>query len=278
MYRKFLVLASKQDEAGMNIVTQLSQFRKNPVSGILSREEKYFDIFIVDNSILFEENLNLNQINEYDFVIFASKHKSEKHTKSLTVHAPGNLSFEEPKFGGKKGKVCIASAVFQKQIFKKLRDNAEKSVLKKYNVTMEATHHGPLINKPCLFIEIGATEEEWKDKRAGFAVAKTISEAIQEFKENKYHEIAVGIGGPHYCPEFNKLQLDSNVAISHVIPKYISPITEEMIKEVWKKTDEEVDFAIVDWKGLGGAEQRQKIIDVLEKTQLPWKKLDEIDR
>jgi len=278
MYRKFLVLASKQDEAGMNIVTQLSQFRKNPVSGILSREEKYFDIFIVDNSILFEENLNLNQINEYDFVIFASKHKSEKHTKSLTVHAPGNLSFEEPKFGGKKGKVCIASAVFQKQIFKKLRDNAEKSVLKKYNVTMEATHHGPLINKPCLFIEIGATEEEWKDKRAGFAVAKTISEAIQEFKENKYHEIAVGIGGPHYCPEFNKLQLDSNVAISHVIPKYISPITEEMIKEVWKKTDEEVDFAIVDWKGLGGAEQRQKVVEVFEKTQLPWKKLDDIDR
>ena len=278
MYRKFLVLASKQDEAGMNIVTQLSQFRKNPVSGILSREEKYFDIFIVDNSILFEENLNLNQINEYDFVIFASKHKSEKHTKSLTVHAPGNLSFEEPKFGGKKGKVCIASAVFQKQIFKKLKENAEKSALKKYNVTMEATHHGPLINKPCLFIEIGSTEEEWKDKRAGFAVAKTISETIQEFKENKYHEIAVGIGGPHYCPEFNKLQLDSNVAISHVIPKYISQITEEMIKEVWKKTGEEVDFAIVDWKGLGNAEQRQKVIDVLEEIKLPWKKLGDVER
>ncbi len=278
MYKKFLILASKQDEAGMNIVSQLFQFRKSPVSGILSKEEKYFDIFIVDNSILYEENLDLNKLSEYDFIIFASKHKSEKHEKSLTVHAPGNLSFKEPKFGGKSGKVCKASAVFQKQIFIKLKENAEKAVLKKYDVTLEATHHGPLINKPCLFIEIGSTEEEWGDKRAGFAVAKTISEAIEEYKENKYNEIAIGIGGPHYCPEFNKLQLDSNVAISHVVPKYISSITEEMIKEVWKKTDEEVDFAIVDWKGLGNAEQRQKVIDVLEKTQLPWKKLGEIDR
>jgi len=265
MIKKFLIVGSKSDPASRNIIMNLMDIG-------------HFDFHLIDGDMLKTENLEISKINEYDLIIFASKHKSEKHTKSLTVHAPGNLSFEEPKFGGKKGKVCIASAVFQKQIFKKLRENAEKSALKKYNVTMEATHHGPLINKPCLFIEIGATEEEWKDKRAGFAVAKTISEAIQEFKENKYHEIAVGIGGPHYCPEFNKLQLDSNVAISHVIPKYISPITEEMIKEVWKKTDEEVDFAIVDWKGLGGAEQRQKVVEVFEKTQLPWKKLDDIDR
>ena len=278
MYKKFLILASKQDEAGMNIATQLLQFRKAPVSGILLQEEKFFDVFFVENSILYEENLDLDKLSEYDFVIFASKHKSEKHEKSLTVHAPGNFYFEEPKFGGKPGKVCKASAIFQKQIFKKLKENAEKSALKKYNVTLEATHHGPLINKPCLFIEIGSTEIEWKDKRAGFAVAKTISEAIEEFKENKYHEIVIGIGGPHYCPEFNKLQLDSNVAISHVIPKYISPITEEMIKEVWKKTDEEVDFAIVDWNGLGNAEQRQKVIDVLEEIKLPWKKLGDVER
>jgi len=37
-----------------------------------------------------------------------------------------------------------------------------------------------LINKPCVFIEIGSTEEEWKDRRAGFVVAKTIKRAIEE--------------------------------------------------------------------------------------------------
>ncbi len=278
MYKKFIVIASKQDSAGMNIAEQLLNFRKNPVSGIISKDNKFFDIFIVDNSILQEENLNLDKISEYDFVIFASKHKSEKNEKALTVHAPGNFSFDEPKFGGKSGKVCKSSALFQKHIFKKLKENAEKAVLKKFDVTMEATHHGPLINKPCLFIEIGSTEIEWKDKRAGFAVAKTISEAIEEFKTNPYYEIAIGLGGGHYCPEFNKLQLNSNVAISHVLPKYISPITEEILKEAWRKTDEEPDFFLVDWKGLGNAEQRQKVIDILEQSKLPWKKLEEIER
>ena len=56
MYKKFLILASKQDEAGRNIAEQLSQFRKNPVSNILLQEENFFDVFIVENSILDEED------------------------------------------------------------------------------------------------------------------------------------------------------------------------------------------------------------------------------
>ena len=50
------------------------------------------------------------------------------------------------------------------------------------------------------------------------------------------------------------------------------PITEEMIREAWEKTKEEVDFAIVDWKGLGISEERKKVIDILEKINFPWKK------
>ena len=32
----------------------------------------------------------------------------------------------------------------------------------KYKLTLECTHHGPLIEKPCVFIEIGSTETEWE--------------------------------------------------------------------------------------------------------------------
>jgi len=88
-----------------------------------------------------------------------------------------------------------------------------------------------LIEKPCVFIEIGSSETEWVNRRLGFIIAKTIQETIEEFKENKYREIAIGIGGPHYCPSFNNIQLKSNVAISHVIAEYNSPITHEMINE-----------------------------------------------
>ena len=143
---------------------------------------------------------------------------------------------------------------------------------------MEATHHGPLIEKPCLFIEIGSTEQEWKDRRAAFVIAKTISDTIENYEPNPYYETAIGIGGPHYCPAFNKLQLRSNIAVSHVIPKYVNPITEEMIVEAWQKTDEDPDFAIIDWKGVGNSENRQRITDALEKNSYPWKKLKDIDR
>lgn len=277
MYNKFLIIASKQDLAGVNITTQLSQFRKNSFLKTISQGKRFFDFYLIEDSILNEENLDLDKINEYDFVIFASKHKSEKERKTLSIHAPGN--WREAEYGGIKGKICKSSAQFQKQLFEMLKEQAKKyDLTKHYDIVLEATHHGPLINKPCVFIEIGSTENEWKYRRAGFVIAKTISETIEKFKIEKHREIGIGIGGPHYCPGFTKLQMKSNVAISHVIPQYISPITEEMIIEAWEKTEEDPDFAIIDWKGLSPAEERNRVIDFLDKNSYPWKKLKEINR
>lgn len=265
-YQKYLIVASKKDNAGINITTQLSQFQ----------DLGKFDFYLVENEILFTENLDLEKINKYDFIIFASKHKSEKNQKALTVHAPGN--FRQAEFGGQKEKAGKTSALFQKQLFEKLKENSEKYNLKDYDMTLEATHHGPLIDKPCIFIEIGSTENEYTNRRAGFIIAKTISETIQEFKENPYNEIAVAIGGPHYCPNFNNIQLKSNVAISHVIPQYVLPLSEEMIKEVIEKTEEEVDFVLLDWKGLGPSDKRQKVLDILDKLYIRYKKTSEISK
>ena len=71
---------------------------------------------------------------------------------------------------------------------------AKEHELKNFQITLECTHHGPFIDKPCIFIEIGSTENEWKNRKAGFIIAKTIKEIINEFKENTYNEVAVGIG------------------------------------------------------------------------------------
>ena len=262
-YEKFLIVASKLDKAGINITTQLSQFGD-------------FKFYLVDKEIINTKNLDLEKINSYDFIIFASKHVSESREKTLSVHAPGN--WRSGDYGGEREKVCRSSAFFFKQIFEKLHSNAEQYTLKDYKITMEATHHGPLIDKPCIFIEIGSTETEWTDRRAAFIVAKTISETINDFKENPYAEIAIAIGGPHYCPNFNKIQANSNVAISHVISSYAFPLTEEMIKEAIEKTEEEIDFVLLDWKGLGQAEHRQKLLDILGKLYIQYKKTSEISK
>ena len=274
MYKKFLIVASKLDKAGINITTQLSQFKKNPLSSVLQKNEIGFDFYLVDKEIIYTENLDLEKINKYDFIIFASKHKSEKNMKAIAVHTVGN--WREARFGGERGKVSKTSAVFIKHLFEKLRLNCEKSGIKGYDITMEATHHGPLLEKPCVFVEIGSTETEYNDRRAGFVVAKTILEAIENFKENPYNEVAIAIGGGHYCSNFNKIQEKSNVAISHVISSYALPITEEMIKEAIEKTDEEIDFALIDWKGIENVEERQKIVGVLEKNYIQWKKVSDV--
>lgn len=263
MYKNYLVVASKIDKAGINITTQLSQFGN-------------MNFYLVENEIIFTENIEMEKINKYDFIIFASRHVSEKGEKTISIHAPGN--WKDAKFGGQAGRVCKTSAFFQKQLFEKLKKNIEKFDLRKYDLTLECTHHGPLINKPCIFVEIGATETEWKDRKAGFVVAKAILETMQEFKENPYNETAIGIGGPHYCPNFNKIQMNSNVAVSHVIPEYAFPLTEEMVQEAIAGTEEDIDMILLDWKGLGNAEQRQQVLDVVNKFYIQKRKTSEIPK
>ncbi len=263
MYKRYLVIASKKDKAGINMTTALSQYGN-------------FDFHLIEESGIYTENLNLDKINQYDFIIFASKHSSKSKEKTLSIHAPGN--WKDADLGGKPGEVCKGSALFQKQFFEKLHENVEKYELKDYKITLECTHHGPLISKPCAFVEIGSTETEWNDRRAAFIMAKTIVETVENFKENPYNEIAIGIGGPHYCPSFNKIQQNSNIAIAHVIPQYSLPLTEEMLKQAITRTEEEVDFAVLDWKGLGKKEERDKVVELLDKMYIQYKKTSEISK
>lgn len=277
MFKKFLIIASKQDKAGVNITTALSQFRENPLLSSMKKDadsKPNFDFYLREEDITSDENLDREKISKYDFVIFASRHRSEKGGKTLSIHAPGN--WKENNMGGEKGKVCPTSALFLKYTLEILNQHAKD--LKDYQVTLECTHHGPLISKPCMFIEIGATEIEWNDRRAAFIVAKTIKDAIETFKENPFREIAVGIGGPHYCSNFNKLQLNSNVAFSHIIPQYALPLSEEMIKEAVAKTTEEIDFVVLDWKGIPGEAERKNIISILEKNYISWKKTSDVGK
>ena len=263
MYKNYLIVASKLDKAGINITTQLSQFGD-------------FNFYLVDEEMVYNKNLDLDKINNYDFIIFASKHQSEKGGKTLSIHAPGN--WNKADFGGTEKRVCKTSALFQKQLFEKINTIKDKFDLKNYELTLECTHHGPLINKPCVFVEIGATEIEWKDRRAGFVIAKAISEIINEFKENPYNEVAIGIGGPHYCPNFNKIQLNSNIALSHIISQYALPLTEEMVQEAIAGTEEDIDLILLDWKGLGNAEQRKQVMSIVDKFYIQKKRTSELSK
>jgi len=265
MYKKFLIVASKQDRAGVNITSQLSKFGE-------------FSFYLVDKDILHQENLDFSKFENFDFVIFASKHSSNQKEKTISIHSPGNFKKSSKEMGGVDNNVCLSSAIFNKQLFENLSDCViEHELNEKYKLTLECTHHGPFIQKPCVFVEIGSTLFEWEDRSAAFAVAKAIKRTIENFKENPYNEIAVGVGGPHYCPGFNQIQLHSNVALSHIISSYNFPIEENVLIESIKKTQEEVDFILIDWKGLN-SEYRNYLIALLDKNHIYYKKTSEIKK
>ena len=201
-----------------------------------------------------------------DFFIFASTHRSEQHNKTLTVHPIGN--WNKADLGGKEKTLCTSSALIQKIAFLKLCELAKDT---NYEVTLECTHHGPFLEKPCMFIEIGSSLGQWKDKNAAQIIAKTIQHLLKDNHQIKKQEIAIGLGGPHYSNTFNKILLRTNIATSHICPKHMLPyLTEKILIEAIEKTQEKVDFILLDWKGLGT--EKTRIINLLKELDLDYKK------
>jgi D-aminoacyl-tRNA deacylase len=267
----FAVLYSKKDEAGINIAEALKNFYLPQVPII---ELKKDSIYCEDIDKQLQEEGKLKNI---DLIIFATKHQSKEDRKTFSLHAPGN--WRNADFGGKPGKLCKTSSQAIKFLFQKLNENSNNSNLN-YECTLECTHHGPYLEKiPCLFIEIGTTINQWQDKKAAEVIAKTISD-FQNFQSNKEIKTAIFIGGPHYAPNANKIQLSqqSNIAISHIIPEYAFPINESMLKEAINKTQENVDLILLDWKGCGNSESRQQIIKLIEKLGLKHERIERIEK
>jgi len=272
---RFAIAYSKLNSAGELIVEEFKRLAYAPQIPII--ELKKETIFSEDIS-----EKNYPELRNIDFLIFASTHKSEKGNPSLSLHAPGNWRGAE--LGGQPGKVCKTSAFVLKYLFYELNKNYEKDkekLLEEYSITLEVTHHGPLIEIPCCFIELGSSESEWGDKEAAKILAKTIlslQNYDRDFVARSNWISAIGIGGPHYAPNFNKIQLNTNYAISHIIPEYSLPLTESMLKQAEEKTTEQIKEVLVDWKGCGNSESRQNILNIIDRHSLSFKRTDKVEK
>jgi len=260
---KFLIISSKEDMAGVSI------------HNLLKKEYPELEAVLIDKETIFADSLD-RDYPIFDFFIFATRHQSQQHRKTFSLHAPGN--WLKADYGGQAGKVCNTSAFFLKYLFQVLDQEAKNK--SDFEVTLEVTHHGPFIKKPCVFIEIGTTIEEWEDKEAARIICKTIKKAISNFEKevvSKNWVSSIAIGGLHYCPAFNKIQISSEYAISHIIPQYVFPITEEVIKEAISKTNEPIKTVIIDWKGLK-SEEKKVTMEICEKIGLKVVKSSDINK
>ncbi len=257
-----LILTSQDDLASLNIREKLlamddwkkiGMFHNFPVY----KSEKFYLVHLKIQKI-YAENIDM-QIREklkidFDNIIVASKHRSSAGIRSLTVHPIGNWGKAE--YGGKERTVVKTNPHLMTEALRLLKKNNN---LEEYNVSFEATHHGPYLETPTFFIEIGSTEEEWRDDRAGEILAKTIMEL-----EEKRYTPALGIGGGHYMPRITDVALQYKISFGHMLPSYaVEYANEDTIKMACEKTDN-CKHAYIHRKGLK-SEQKKKVLGILEK-------------
>jgi len=268
------IVASTGDIAGMNIAQKIidhynfekisETFHENPVYSkkVQNQEVK---IFFTN-----EEIVKTQFITDFfapQLLIFISRHSSLSGIPTLSVHTPGNLA--EAELGGLPRKVSISPASAMKDALLEMSKLGEEMRLD-YKVSYECTHHGPSLNVPTMFAELGSSPEQWKDMKAAEAVAHSVMAAVS--KRSSY-PTAMGIGGPHYNAKFTKIALSTQTAFGHMIPKYAIPrVDAEIIKQCVERTKENVESVILDWKGIKGAD-KDKLIAVLDKVGVPIEKV-----
>lgn len=205
----------------------------------------------------FDRALNVPTDFEAGYLIVLSPHRSEAELRSLTAHIPGN--WDRAEHGGQPRTLNIAFASMQKSILRKMHEKNAKYGFG-FNVNYEVDHHGPTIGKPIIFVEIGSSENEWKNPLAAKIAAEVVFEATSENEtENGKPETFFGVGGGHYAPKFTKLALEKGMAFGHMLPKYrADSVAEDTFRQAIEKNVEEVEKIMVDKKGVNKG-QREKV-------------------
>jgi D-aminoacyl-tRNA deacylase len=185
-----------------------------------------------EESHLFSDHLDEIYCNSTDFeiseVLFLSRHVAASGLPSLTLHAIGVLGVEpfgeQAEHGGRNGQAVPPSPRFA-SLFRRLNRIAEEhGITDEFDITLETTHHGPLMSTPTLFIEIGSTEKHWGREDAANVWADVLSEEFEFEQSSPTTEInqvvMVGIGGGHYAPRHRSVLLQTNTLVGHILANY----------------------------------------------------------
>ena len=272
-----LLVASNKDVAGLTIARQVldhypfkvtgTSFQKNPVYHAQVNRK---DVTLL---ILSEETINAQALTDHftkpDLVVFISRHSSTSGKPTLSVHTPGNIGSAE--YGGLPRQVSVSPATAMRDALKALSLFKEGMQLD-YEVSYECTHHGPSLNAPTMFVELGSSEKQWRDAKAAEAVAHAAMSAIAKF-EVSGNTAVLGIGGTHYNQRFTRMSLGDEAVFGHMIAKYAVPLVDsEMLRQCVDKTLEKVECAVLDWKGIKSAD-KPRLLEALEEAGLSYKKV-----
>ena len=258
-----LVVIAPENPASLNIKSALLSL----VPELSGRETGFWSSPSFDMAEYPGRIIDIVPTHDAECYIFASTHKSESAKPCFTAHTPGNWG--DAGLGGSPRTLNIASASRLSAAVRKMKELSDASSLK-WDIAVEVDHHGPSLEKPALFVEIGSSEKEWGMPEAGEICAHGIIAAAQAAP---VPEACVGFGGTHYCPKFTATVL-SDTQLGHIISGYSlerDGVSEEMVKQAVEKNDCRITRALLDWKGIKGA-RRQELVACLDKLGMKWEK------
>ena len=272
-----LVASSSRDTAGVNIAEKM--LKNSPFTKTIQTFQENFiyhaeingkkiQFVTLKDEATYAQNLPEHFPNT-ELIIFLSRHSSQSGKPTLSVHTPGN--FVTAELGGLPRTLSIAPAAAMHDALSALvRFKTEMKLT--YEVSYECTHHGPSLNVPTMFVELGSSAQEWRDPEAAEVVAKSAFEAMANFQSTNQPAV-LGIGGPHYNAKFTKMSLENNTLFGHMMPKYmLSNINTEILQQCIEKTQEKVNQAVLDWKGIT-SQDKPKVLQALTETNLPYCKI-----
>jgi len=214
-----LVVASAADEASVNIRDRLLELGGWSESGafdgspVWRRADRL--LVTIRKHHLYVDHIDARVRAELgvppDAVAYVSKHRASSGQDALTVHPIGN--WHEADFGGRSGEVVPAAPGLMTDALVRLAAEARSLGLP---ATYEATHHGPYLDTPTFYIEVGSGHERWTDVRAAALLARGLLAAAKPSGD----PVAIGVGGGHYVPRMTDVALARRVAFGHLIPSY----------------------------------------------------------
>lgn len=215
---RFLV-ASEADEASVNQRRALLEHpgwsEDESLEGMSSWRRGPWRLVSIRDHHLYRDGIDRDLEERFgekpELVVYLSKHRSGSAEPSLTVHPVGNPRGAD--LGGRPGTLVPSAPAWMTAALRILRREAAGLA---YAVTFEATHHGPYLETPTLYIEQGSTEREWSDGEASRAIART----LLRLEPTTDVPVAIGLGGGHYVPRHTDLALARRVAFGHLLPAY----------------------------------------------------------
>ncbi len=261
----FTLITSEMDPASKTMIEYLQENKKfKEIKKFYFTSSLYDNIsmFISKNPLIYADSIDA-LCNKTDALIFLSRHQSKSKIPSLTCHFPGN--YFTNSYGGNKFELGIAYPSLQKNYLLKIFQIREKVPL--CDITIETTHHGPTsLKKPVMFVEIGSSEDQWKNIENASFVCDSLLDTLTK-KITNAKDIGIGLGGNHYGSKFNKLILNTEYGIGHIANKYnLVNINKDMLNQMISKCYEKVTHIIIDQKSLGN--EKQRILNLIKDIEL----------